>query len=59
MIHFFEGVSKFFLHLNKIGHIATTRNPDVPPSSYKSSQSLYERICIHTACTFSIYCPAR
>ena len=32
------------------------QNPDVPSSGNTPSQSLYERICIHTAGTFNMYC---
>ena len=58
MINLFEGVSEFFLHSNKIESIVTAQNHDVPFSSYKLSQSLYERICIHAACTFDMDCPS-
>ena len=57
IVHFFEGVSNFFLCSNKIGPIFTSQSPDFPSSSYKLLQSLYGRICIHAACTFNIYCP--
>ena len=55
---FFESISEFFLRSHKIGPIATMQNLDVPSSGYKSLQSLYEQICIYTACTFNMYCPA-
>ena len=40
MIHFFEGVSNFFLCSNKIGPIVTSQRSDFPSSSYKLSQTL-------------------
>ena len=45
MVHFFEGISYFFMCSNKTRTIVTTQNPAVPTSGYILSQSLLHSIC--------------